>query len=106
MGGLLGPGPTGLLHAKSAFSVTEKTFGFGFKLRRPPAAETSSQAAVPTEPEAAQSILGHMASLGLGELGMLFDPEPRGIGAEVCSPSTVSLCRMQLLEARFLPFKS
>ena len=71
-----------------------------------PAAETTSQAAVPTEPEAAQSILGHMASLGLGELGMLFDPEPRGIGAEVCSPSTVSLCRMQLLEARFLPFKS
>ena len=71
-----------------------------------PAAETTSQAAVPTEPEAAQSILGHMASLGLGELGMLFDPEPRGIGAEVCSPSPVSLCRMQLLEARFVSFRS
>ena len=32
-----------------------------------PAAETTSQAAVPTEPEAAQSLLGPMGSLGLGE---------------------------------------
>ena len=31
------------------------------------AAETASQAAVPTEPEAAQSLLGRMGSLGLGE---------------------------------------
>ena len=36
-----------------------------------------------------------------GELGKGCDPEPRRIGAEVCSPSTVSLSRMQLLEARF-----
>ena len=32
-----------------------------------PAAETTSQAAVPTEPEAAQTFLGPMGSLGLGE---------------------------------------
>ena len=32
-----------------------------------PAAESSSQAAVPTEPEAAQTLLGPMGSLGLGE---------------------------------------
>ena len=32
-----------------------------------PAAETTSQAAVPTEPEAAQTFLGHMGSFGLGE---------------------------------------
>ena len=31
-----------------------------------PAAETTSQAAVPTEPEAAQTFLGHMGSFGLG----------------------------------------
>ena len=31
------------------------------------AAETLRQAAVPTEPEAAQSLLGPMGSLGLGE---------------------------------------
>ena len=32
-----------------------------------PAAETTSQAAVPTEPEAAQPLLGPMGSRGLGE---------------------------------------
>ena len=32
-----------------------------------PAAETTSQAAVPTEPEAAQTLLGPMGSPGLGE---------------------------------------
>ena len=31
------------------------------------APETTSQAAVPTEPEAAQTLLGPMGSLGLGE---------------------------------------
>ena len=31
------------------------------------AVETTSQAAVPTEPEAAQTLLGDMGSLGLGE---------------------------------------
>ena len=31
------------------------------------AAETTSQAAVPTEPEAAQTLLGPMGSPGLGE---------------------------------------
>ena len=32
-----------------------------------PAAETTSQAAVPTEPEAAQTLLGPMGTLGQGE---------------------------------------
>ena len=32
-----------------------------------PAAETTSQAAVPTEPEADQTLLGTMGSRGLGE---------------------------------------
>ena len=32
-----------------------------------PAAETTSQVAVPTEPEAAQTLLGPKGSLGLGE---------------------------------------
>ena len=32
-----------------------------------PAAETTSQAAVPTEPEAAQNLLGLMGSIGLRE---------------------------------------
>ena len=37
MAGLLGPVHPGLLEAKSALSVKEKTFGVGFKVRRPPA---------------------------------------------------------------------
>ena len=41
-----------------------------------------------------------------GELGKRCDPQPRHIGAEVCSLSTVSLCRMQLLQASFVPFRS
>ena len=60
-----------------------------------PAAETTSQAAVPTEPEAAQTLRGPMGSLGLGETQ-----------ASVTSLSTVSLYRMQLLEARFVLFRS
>ena len=40
-----------------------------------------------------------------GELGKRSDPEPKCIGAEVCSPNIVSLCRMQLLEARLVPFR-
>ena len=40
-----------------------------------------------------------------GELGKRCDPEPRRIGAEVSSPSTVPLCRMQLVEARLVPFR-
>ena len=41
-----------------------------------------------------------------GELGQRCDPEPRRIAAKVSSQSTVSLCRKQLLEARFVPFRS
>ena len=37
----------------------ENTFGVGFQL-----AETTSQAAVPTEPEAAQTLLGPMLPIG------------------------------------------
>ena len=39
------------------------------------------------------------------EVGQRRDPEPSRTGAEVYSPSTVSLCRRQLLEARFVPFR-
>ena len=39
-----------------------------------------------------------------GELGKRRHPEPSRIGAEVRSPSTVSFCRMQLLEGRLCRF--
>ena len=61
-GWVVGPVHTGLLPAKSAFSAKEKTLWIWF-----PAAETTSQAAVPMDPEAAQTLLGPMVSLGLGE---------------------------------------
>ena len=96
--GLLGPGPTGRLHAKSAFSAKQKTLGVGFQLLTPPAK------AVPTEPEAAQTLRDPMGSLCRGgELGKRCDPKPRRIGAEVSSPSTVCLGRIQLLEVRLVP---
>ena len=38
-----------------------------------------------------------------GELGKRCFPEPRHIGAEVGSPSTVQIHRMQLPKARFVP---
>ena len=61
LGGLLGPVHTGLLQAKSAFSAKEKTFGVGFQLWK------HQPSAVPTEPEAAQPLLGPKGSRGLGE---------------------------------------
>ena len=68
------------------------------------AAETTSQAAVPTEPEAAQTLLGPMGSLGLGEnsasaailsqaaLGLSFVPRAQFPFAE-CSSEEHVLCR-------------
>ena len=61
-GELMGPVQTRPFHAQSAFSPKENPFGVGFKLRRPPV-----QAAVPTEPEAAQSLLCPRSRPGLGE---------------------------------------
>ena len=39
------------------------------------------------------------------KLGKRCDPEPSRMGAEVCSPSPVSLCRMELLQARLVPLR-
>ena len=47
------------------------------------AAETTSQATVPTEPEAAQNLLALWEPRSRGELDKCCDPEPRPIGAEV-----------------------
>ena len=41
-----------------------------------------------------------------GHLGKRCNPEARPIGAEVCSPSTVSLCRMQLLDSHVVLFQN
>ena len=69
-----------------------------------PATETTSQAAVPTEPEAAQILLGTMGSLGLGEklasaamlsqaaLGLRFVPRAQFLFAEISSYKSVWCC--------------
>ena len=61
LGGLLGPVHTGLLGQINLLREGEDVWSWF------PAAETTSQAAVPTEPEAAQTLLGPLGSRGLGE---------------------------------------
>src|SRR5512137_2335805 len=61
MGGLLGPVHTGLLPAKSAFSVKENTFGVGFKVRRPPAKQQCPRSQRQPRPSLAPGYLGEKA---------------------------------------------
>ena len=81
MGGLLGPGNRASSCQISLLREAEDVWSWF------PAVDTTSQAAVPTEPEAVQSLLGPMGSLVLGEnkgsaailsqdaLGLRFFPE-------------------------------
>ena len=69
-------------------------------------AETTSQAAVPTEPEAAQSLLGPRGSPGLGENEASAANLSQAASGLRFVPRADSLCRMQLLAARFGPFRS
>ena len=87
-------------HAKLAFSIKKKTFGVGFKLRRPAAKQQCYGARGSPDPP-----WPYGEQRARGEIGKRCVPEQRRFGAEVCAPSPVSLCRMQLLEARFLPFR-
>ena len=50
---LLGPVHTGLLQAKSAFSVKEKMFSIGFQRRRPPAKQQCPRSQRPPRPSLA-----------------------------------------------------
>ena len=68
-------------------------------------AETTSQAAVPREAEAAQTRLGPMGAYGQVRTRQALRLGPSRIGEEVSFPSTVFLCRMQLLEERFVPLR-
>ena len=65
--------------------------------------ETPSKAAGPREPGAAQPRFAEWTAQGRGEKGLRCFPEPRRLGVLVCCPRRVSLCRMQLPEARFGP---
>ena len=59
-GGLLGPGPTGLSCQINLLHEGEDGWNWF------PAAETTSQTAVPTEPLASHSLLGPKVNTGLG----------------------------------------
>ena len=72
--------------------------GSGFR-----APETPSKAAGPRDPGAAQPRIALGRAQGRGENGLRCFPEPRRLGVVVCCPRRVSLCRMQLPEARFGP---
>ena len=75
--------------------------GSGFR-----APETPSKAAVPREPWAAQPRIALGRAQVRGENRLRCFPEPRRLGVVVCCPRRVSLCRMQLPEARFgLPLR-
>ena len=101
MGGLLGPVQTGLLHEKAALSPKKKTrldLVSCCRHHQPSSRDPGARGS----PHPPWPFVEHRAR---SELNKGCDPGPSRIGAEVCSPSTVSLCRMQLLEARFVLFR-
>ena len=65
--------------------------------------ETPSKAAGPKEPEATQPRIALWRAQGRGENRLRCFPELRRLGVVVCCPRRLSLCRMQLPEARLGP---
>ena len=72
--------------------------GSGFR-----APETPSKAAGPREPGQSSPGSPYGRGGGGGENDLRCFLDPRHVGAVVCCPRRVSLCRMQLPEARFGP---
>ena len=72
--------------------------GSGFR-----ASETPSKAAGPREPGQPRPALPSVEQRAGGENGLRCFPEPRRVGAVVGCPRRLSLCTMQLPEARFGP---
>ena len=72
--------------------------GSGFR-----APETPCKGAGPREPGQPRPGSPYGEQRAGGEKGLLCFPEPRRDGAVVCCPRRLSLCRMQLPEARFGP---
>ena len=72
--------------------------GSGFR-----APETPSKAAGPREPGQPSPGSPYGVAWAGGENGLRCSLDPRRVGAVVCCPRRVSLCRMQLTEARLGP---
>ena len=100
MGGLLGEVNTGLLQAKLAFSAKENTLGL-VSICGDHQPSSSAHGARGT-PDTPRPYADHRAT---GEIGPRGFPVETYLRAGVCDPNTLSLCSMQLLEARFEPFR-
>ena len=97
-GAWLRRGPRRLSHAQSCFPAKENPSGVGFGHQRPQANSQglwSQGQPRPTLPCGEQR--------AEGENGLRCFPEPRRVGAVVGCPRRVSLCTVQLPEARFGP---
>ena len=94
----MGPGGRGPWRTQSCFPTKENQWGVGFGHRRPPAKQQGP--GIQGQPSPASPYGERRA---WGENGLHCFPEPRRVGGVVCCPRRVSLCRMQLPEARHGP---
>ena len=100
-GAWLGTGRRRPSRTQSCFPTKENMLGVGFGCRRPPAKQQGPRSQ--RQPSPASPYAERRAG---GENGLRCFPERRRVRAVVCCPRRVSLCRMQLQEARFgLPLR-
>ena len=95
-GAWLGPGRRRPSPAQSCFPTKENPWGVGFGRRRLPANQQGPRIQVQPSPA-----LPYGERRARGEKGLRCFPEPRRLRDVVCCWKRVSLCRMQLPEARF-----
>ena len=85
-------------HAQFCFPAKENPWGVGFGRRRPPAKHQG-----PGSQGQPRPTLPFGERRAGGENGLRCFPEPRSVGVVVGCPRRLSLCTMQLTEARFGP---
>ena len=95
-GAWLGTGRRRPSRTQSCFPTKENMLGVGFGCRRPPAKQQGPRSQRQPNPA---SPYGERRAGGENRLRCF--PELRRLGVVVCCPRRVSLCRMQLPEARF-----
>ena len=96
--GMAGAGRRRLSRAQSCFPTKESPWGVGLRRRRPPAKQQG-----PGSQGQASPALRYGERGAGGENGLRCFLDLRRVGAVVCCPRSVSLCRMQLPEARLGP---
>ena len=96
--GMAEAGRRRLSRAQSCFPTKENTWGLGFGHRRPPAKQQG-----PGSQGQPSLALRYGERGARGENGLRCSLDLRRIGAVVCCRRSVSLCRMQIPEARHGP---